>query len=186
MEVIEEKEEEILGTPNSPIDQDFQITNVCSLQEDTLETDDNSIDLEKTQDDLIFLCPHCHSVPFSSFYFLDKHIKQHHASEEEKYEFIKNPVKTIDNVRVCCNICNGIIYRDEIPRHFSTLHKKFCIIKLWPCCEKCVLYFPDEYAYDLHMTLLHKLNITTTLGNSVASLPNGTSIEPRICVPALL
>ena len=98
-------------TPNSPIDQDFQITNVCSLQEDTLETDDNSIDLEKTQDDLIFLCPHCHSVPFSSFYFLDKHIKQHHASEEEKYEFIKNPVKTIDNVRVCCNICNGIIYR---------------------------------------------------------------------------
>ena len=38
MEVIEEKDEVILGTespiPNSLVDQDFQITNVCSLQEE--------------------------------------------------------------------------------------------------------------------------------------------------------
>ena len=37
MEVIEEKDEIILGTenpiPDSLVDQDFQITNVCSLQE---------------------------------------------------------------------------------------------------------------------------------------------------------
>ena len=38
MEVIEEKDEVILGTespiPDSLVDQDFQITNVCSLQEE--------------------------------------------------------------------------------------------------------------------------------------------------------
>ena len=42
---------------------------------------------------------------------------------QDKFDHIKNPVKTIDNVRVCCNLCNGVIYRDEIPRHFTKFHK---------------------------------------------------------------
>merc|ERR1712173_494238 len=97
-------------------------------------------------------------------------------NSQDKYDHIKNPVKNIDNVRVGCNLCNGVIYRDEIPRHFTKFHKEFCVVRNWPSCDKCMLYFQKKENLVVHNAAIHTTRLTSSIANSVANLPKGTSV----------
>ena len=57
-----------------------------------------------------------------------------------------------------CNICSGVIYQQEVPRHFSQCHQDFCQVKQWSLCQKCPQgfnYFPDEKSLEEHYVAAH-------------------------------
>ena len=68
-------------------------------------------------------------------------------------------------MRVVCNLCSGVIYHQEIPRHFSQCHADFCEVKKWPQCFKCPKgfnYFPDEKSLQDHSDTAHNPDKTVS------------------------
>jgi hypothetical protein len=162
--------------------QDIQIGNIRSL---------NSVLNTSAQDDdpnLILVCDECLDV-FPSRTALNEHMEEKHALETrivitdectERYDYVKMGchVKSIDKMRVRCVICNGVIYTDETPMHFTKNHPDFCIEKKWPSCDKCYrpcLFFPSNWKLERHIEEVHG----GALGSSLNTVPKSTSIEVR-------
>ena len=48
---------------------------------------------------------------------INTHPKIVEAQNPSMYGHITVPTRKIDNVRVVCNICQGVIYKNEVPRY---------------------------------------------------------------------
>ena len=85
-----------------------------------------------------------------------------------------------DNVRVICNLCSGVIYQQEIPRHFSQCHQDFCEVKQW--IKKGSDYFPDEKSLEEHKNVGKSLK--RSMPTPVPILPKPVMTRPNIIRPS--
>ena len=99
----------------------MKISEVRSLNEDSsiAAPNDNSDNVPGPQSDLILACDECYEI-FTNKVALQRHMIKVHpkvmAKDPSRYDHILVPTRKIDNVRVVCNICSGVIYADEVPR----------------------------------------------------------------------
>ena len=96
----------------------MQISQVRTLNEDSsiAAPNDGSTNAPGPQSDLILACDECYEI-FTNKFALHQHMIKVHpkivSKDPSRYDHILVPTRKIDNVRVVCNICSGVIYDEE-------------------------------------------------------------------------